>query len=56
MQEQKCQPSAYRIVDVVRSSQAGEKVVTPHWQMVKFSPRSALPEVEIVSRNQKTFT
>ena len=32
MQEQKCQPSAYRIVDVVQSSQA----VTPHWQMVRF--------------------
>ena len=55
MQEQKCQPSAYRILDVVRLPQAGWKVVTPHWQMVRFPPRSALPEVEIVATNIKIY-
>ena len=51
----KCQPSAYRIIDVVRSSQAGYTVVTTHWQMVRFPSMSALSEVKIVARNQLTY-
>ena len=51
----KCQPSAYRIIDMVRSSQAGYTVVTTHWQMVRFPSMSALPEVIIVARNQLTY-
>ena len=56
MQEQKCRHRAYRIIDVVRSSQAGWKVVTPHWQIVKFPPGSASLEVEIVAGKQVKYT
>ena len=51
----KCQPSAYIIIDVVRSSQAGYTVVTTHWLMVRFPSMSALSEVKIVARNQLTY-